>query len=152
MEVAMKASTIISMVPTSKHVHDVYLGEKGVIQTLKKLDQESRKETLCLDESTIEQSVSKATALKLRETGADMMDAPVSGGASSCNAGNSEALQCHTNVRVGVVGARDGTLAIMVGGDEASFQRALPVLQPMARKVTYCGDLGAGLAAKLSNK
>ncbi|KAJ9626681.1 hypothetical protein H2204_009951 [Knufia peltigerae] len=130
MEVAMKASTIISMVPTSKHVHDVYLGEKGVIQTLKKLDQESRKETLCLDESTIEQSVSKATALKLRETGADMMDAPVSGG---------------------VVGARDGTLAIMVGGDEASFQRALPVLQPMARKVTYCGDLGAGLAAKLSN-
>lgn len=52
----------------------------------------------------------------------------------------------------GVVGARDGTLAIMVGGDPVSFERSLPVLQPMARKVTHCGDLGTGLAAKISNK
>lgn len=40
----------------------------------------------------------------------------------------------------------------MVGGDEQSFERALPVLSPMARKVTHCGDLGTGLAAKISNK
>jgi 3-hydroxyisobutyrate dehydrogenase len=52
----------------------------------------------------------------------------------------------------GVVGARDGTLAIMVGGDAGSFEKALPVLSPMARKVTHCGDLGTGLAAKISNK
>ena len=57
-----------------------------------------------------------------------------------------------SNTCPGVVGARDGTLAIMVGGDQASFDRCLPALQPMARKVTYCGDLGAGLAAKISNK
>lgn len=53
---------------------------------------------------------------------------------------------------LGVVGARDGTLSIMVGGDAATFQRALPFLQPMARKVTHCGDLGTGLAAKIANK
>lgn len=40
----------------------------------------------------------------------------------------------------------------MVGGDEQSFERALPVLSPMANKVTHCGDLGTGLAAKISNK
>lgn len=40
----------------------------------------------------------------------------------------------------------------MVGGDKASFDKAAPYLQSMARKVTYCGDLGAGLAAKIANK
>lgn len=55
-------------------------------------------------------------------------------------------------VRQGVVGAEKGTLAIMVGGNKASYDRSVPVLQSMARKVTYCGDLGAGLAAKISNK
>lgn len=53
---------------------------------------------------------------------------------------------------IGVIGARDGTLAIMVGGDRVSFERAVPYLQPMARQVMYCGDLGAGFAAKISNK
>ncbi|KAJ5414088.1 3-hydroxyisobutyrate dehydrogenase [Penicillium cosmopolitanum] len=131
-EVAKQASTIISMVPTGRHVRDVYVdGEKSVFSALQTLSQDQRSATLCMDQSTIEQSVSKAVALELRKAGADMLDAPVSGG---------------------VVGAENGTLAIMVGGDKASFDRSVPVLQSMARKVTYCGDLGAGLAAKISNK
>ncbi|KIW04923.1 3-hydroxyisobutyrate dehydrogenase [Verruconis gallopava] len=129
-EVATNASYIISMVPTSAHVQEVYTGKNGVLDALKTLDDQEKKRTLCLDQSTIEQSVSKSIALKMREVGADMMDAPVSGG---------------------VVGARDGTLAIMVGGDAKSYQKAVPVLSPMARKVTHCGDLGTGLAAKISN-
>jgi 3-hydroxyisobutyrate dehydrogenase len=52
----------------------------------------------------------------------------------------------------GVVGAEKGTLAIMVGGDKSAFDRSVPVLASMSRKVTYCGDLGAGLAAKIANK
>jgi 3-hydroxyisobutyrate dehydrogenase len=40
----------------------------------------------------------------------------------------------------------------MVGGSKASFDQSVPVLESMARKVTYCGDLGARLAAKISNK
>jgi hypothetical protein len=79
-EVATNASYIITMVPTSQHVHDVYLGKDGVMRALEKMNQESRSQTLCLDQSTIEQSVSKAVALKMREVDADMMDAPVSGG------------------------------------------------------------------------
>ena len=57
-----------------------------------------------------------------------------------------------SDLRIVVVGARDGTLAIMVGGDKTSFDRSSRVLQPMARKVTHCGDLGTGLAAKIANK
>ncbi|CAF3652165.1 unnamed protein product [Fusarium graminearum] len=55
-------------------------------------------------------------------------------------------------VPTGVVGAEQGTLAIMVGGSKTSFDRSVPVLESMSRKVTYCGDLGAGLAAKIANK
>ncbi|UPL02462.1 hypothetical protein LCI18_013396 [Fusarium solani-melongenae] len=131
-DVAQKASTIISMVPTGKHVQEVYVGEgNSVLSALKSMSQDQRAKTLCIDQSTIEQSVSKAVALQLRQVGADLVDAPVSGG---------------------VVGAEKGTLAIMVGGSKTSFDRSVPVLQSMARKVTYCGDLGAGLAAKISNK
>ncbi|KAK1993399.1 3-hydroxyisobutyrate dehydrogenase [Colletotrichum falcatum] len=130
-DVAKQASIIISMVPTGKHVRDVYVeGEKSVLSALKTLGEDQRSATLCMDQSTIEQSVSKAVALELRKAGADLLDAPVSGG---------------------VVGAKNGTLAIMVGGDKTSFTRSVPVLQSMGRKVTYCGDLGAGLAAKIAN-
>ncbi|KAH7268977.1 NAD binding domain of 6-phosphogluconate dehydrogenase-domain-containing protein [Fusarium redolens] len=130
-DVAQKASTIITMVPTGKHVQEVYVGEgKSVLSALKAMSQDQRADTLCIDQSTIEQSVSNAVALQMRQVGADLVDAPVSGG---------------------VIGAEKGTLAIMVGGSKTSYHRSVPVLQSMARKVTYCGDLGAGLAAKISN-
>lgn len=67
------------MVPTGAHVRDVYLGKDGVMNALKQLEGDQTS-TLCLDQSTIEQRVSKEVALKMREIGADMMDAPVSGG------------------------------------------------------------------------
>lgn len=80
-DVAQSASTIISMVPTGKHVQEVYVGEgKSVLNALKTMSEEQRAATLCIDQSTIEQSVSKAVALKLREADADLVDAPVSGG------------------------------------------------------------------------
>ncbi|KAF5548288.1 3-hydroxyisobutyrate dehydrogenase [Fusarium mexicanum] len=130
-DVAQKASTIITMVPTGKHVQEVYVGQgKSVLSALKDMSQDQRTDTLCIDQSTIEQSASKAVALQLRQVGADLVDAPVSGG---------------------VVGAEKGTLAIMVGGSKTSYHRSVPVLEAMSRKVTYCGDLGAGLAAKISN-
>ncbi|KAI7644147.1 hypothetical protein KC322_g19746, partial [Hortaea werneckii] len=78
-EIAQNASTIISMVPTGKHVREVYLGENSVMTALNSQTQEERAATLCLDQSTIEQSVSKDVALAMRAVGADMLDAPVSG-------------------------------------------------------------------------
>lgn len=67
-----------------------------------------------------------------------------------------ESIRCtlltETLFSSGVVGAQKGTLAIMVGGDPSTFAKAEPILQSMASKVTLCGDLGAGLAAKIANK
>ncbi|KAG9508354.1 hypothetical protein J7337_001918 [Fusarium musae] len=105
------------MVPTGKNVQEVYAGhEKSVLSALKAMSQDQRADTLCIDQSTIEQSVSKAVALELRKAGADLVDAPVSGG---------------------VIGAEKGTLAIMVGGSMTSYDRSVPVLQAMARKINH---------------
>ena len=74
------------MVPTGKHVRDVYTeGEKSVLSALQELSVDNRSATLCMDQSTIEQSISKAVALELRNIGADMLDAPVSGGMFTCH-------------------------------------------------------------------
>jgi 3-hydroxyisobutyrate dehydrogenase len=72
------------MVPTGKHVQEVHVGKgKSVLKALESMNQDQRAEALCIDQSTIEQSVSKAVALQLREAGADLVDAPVSGGKPS---------------------------------------------------------------------
>lgn len=114
------------------------MGEsKSVLSALESMSQEERAATLCVDQSTIEQKVSKTVALRLREAGADLVDAPVSGGKSIVLVLKaSKAHQC-----AGVIGAEKGTLAIMVGGSKSSFDRAVPVLESMSRKVTYCGGL-----------
>jgi hypothetical protein len=69
------------MVPTRKHVQEVYVGGgKSVLTALKSMSQDQRAATLCMDQSTIEQRVSRAVAFQLRDAGADLVDAPVSGG------------------------------------------------------------------------
>ncbi|HQR25159.1 MAG TPA: NAD(P)-dependent oxidoreductase, partial [Steroidobacteraceae bacterium] len=87
--------------------------------------------TIVIDCSTVSSDTARAAAAKLAGCGADFLDAPVSGG---------------------VEGARDGTLAIMVGGSPEAFERAAPVLQAMGRTVTHFGPSGAGQAAKATNQ
>ena len=87
--------------------------------------------TIVIDCSTVSGDTARSAAHRLRERGAQFLDAPVSGG---------------------VEGARDGTLAIMVGGDATAFERAMPVLQAMGRTVTHFGASGSGQAAKATNQ
>jgi 3-hydroxyisobutyrate dehydrogenase len=87
--------------------------------------------TIVIDCSTVSADTARSAAHRLRERGAHFLDAPVSGG---------------------VEGARDGTLAIMVGGDEQAFERAMPVLQALGRTVTHFGASGSGQAAKATNQ
>ncbi len=86
---------------------------------------------LVMDCSTVSSATALQASALLAARGAQFLDCPVSGGTE---------------------GARDATLAIMVGGSEAAFQRALPVLQAMGRTVTRFGDTGAGQAAKATNQ
>lgn len=87
--------------------------------------------TIVIDCSTVSADTARSAAHRLADRKAVFLDAPVSGG---------------------VEGARDGTLAIMVGGDEQAFQRALPALKAMGKAVTHFGPSGSGQAAKATNQ
>jgi len=86
---------------------------------------------IIIDCSTVSADTARVAAHRLRAREARFLDAPVSGG---------------------VEGARDGTLAIMVGGEAEAFERARPVLEAMGRTVTHFGETGAGQAAKATNQ
>jgi 3-hydroxyisobutyrate dehydrogenase len=88
-------------------------------------------DTIVIDCSTVSADTARSAAHRLRERKAAFLDAPVSGG---------------------VEGARDGTLAVMVGGELEAFDRARPVLAAMGRTVTHFGASGAGQAAKATNQ
>jgi 3-hydroxyisobutyrate dehydrogenase len=90
----------------------------------------AREGTLFIDTSTISVDDARTINSQAAERGFAQLDAPVSGG---------------------VKGATAGTLAFMVGGDEAAVQRARPVLEPLAGKIIHCGASGTGQAAKLCN-
>lgn len=85
---------------------------------------------LFIDTSTISVDDAREIHAKANAAGFDQLDAPVSGG---------------------IKGATAGTLAFMVGGEDAAVERAKPILEPMAGKVIHCGASGAGQAAKLCN-
>ena len=103
---------------------DVLSVVDGLLATL-------RPQSLLIDCSTISASAARIAAQRLAQAGSEFLDAPVSGG---------------------VEGARDATLAIMVGGKQEVFERALPVLQAMGRTITHFGATGAGQAAKATNQ
>lgn len=122
--VARQSDIIITCVSDTPDVEEVVLGPGGVIEG-------ARPGSLLIDCSTISPNTTKAIAEKLRERGVHMLDAPVSGGSE---------------------GAAKGTLSIMIGGEAAQLERAMPALQAMGRTITHVGDHGAGQTAKLVNQ
>ncbi|BGP58657.1 hypothetical protein JCM8202_006367 [Rhodotorula sphaerocarpa] len=129
--VARLASTIVTMLPSSKEVEEVFLGENGLSEGLEGLADSKRAETLIIDCTTGDREEAIQVAQKMRDlVGASMIDAPVSGG---------------------VVGAEKGTLSFMVGGPQEAFQRAEPHLAKMGARAIHCGDSGNGLAVKICN-
>lgn len=123
-EVGEMSDFIITMLPASKHVQEVVLGENGVIHGAKE-------GTVIIDMSSITPVVSKQIANEVAKKGVEMLDAPVSGGEPK---------------------AIDGTLAIMVGGKKEVFESALPMLRSMGKDVTLVGENGCGTTAKLANQ
>lgn len=123
-EVAENSEIIITMLPASKHVQSVVLGENGILAGAKE-------GSIIIDMSSITPAVSKALAEEAAKIGVGFLDAPVSGGEP---------------------GAINGTLAIMVGGKEAVFEKAKPVLYDMGKNVTLVGESGSGVTAKLANQ
>jgi 2-hydroxy-3-oxopropionate reductase len=123
-EVAEQSDVVITMLPDSPQVREVLVGEDGVLEGLKE-------GALVVDMSTISPVVTEELAEKVKEKGASMLDAPVSGGD---------------------VGAIEGTLSIMVGGSEDDFERARPLFDVMGKTVTHVGPVGAGQVVKAANQ
>lgn len=123
-DVAAEVDVLITMLPNSPEVELVALGKDGIIEG-------ARKGLLYLDMSTISPLVSQKVGKALIAKGVRMLDAPVSGGEK---------------------GAIDAALSIMVGGDQADFDAALPVFQALGKTVTHLGPLGAGGFTKLANQ
>ncbi len=123
-EVAAQVDILFTNLPDSPDVEQVALGEQGVIAG-------ARAGMIFIDNSTIKPATARKIAAALAEKGVLALDAPVSGGD---------------------IGARQGTLAIMVGGPAEALERALPVLQATGKTITHVGESGAGQIAKACNQ
>lgn len=117
------AEVVVSMLPASRHVEGLYLGDSGLLAAIPA-------GALVIDCSTIAPASAKKVAHAAAERGLAMIDAPVSGGTA---------------------GAAAGTLTFIVGGHAQALERARPVLESMGRNIFHVGDSGAGQVAKLCN-
>ena len=117
------AEVVITMLPAGEQVREVYLGAGGVLATVEP-------ETLLIDCSTIDVATAREVAQAARDKARAMVDAPVSGG---------------------VAGAEAASLTFMVGGDDAAFERARPLLETMGKTIVHAGGPGNGQAAKICN-
>jgi 2-hydroxy-3-oxopropionate reductase len=123
-EVAELSDLVITMLPDSPDVEQVVLGEAGVVEGI-------RPGALFVDMSTIAPATTEKIYKILKEKGVESLDAPVSGGE---------------------VGAKKGTLSIMVGGQEDAFKRALPVFEVVGANMVHIGKPGAGQITKACNQ
>lgn len=123
-EVAALSDVIFTCVTASRDVEEVVLGARGVVEGV-------RPGSLVVDCSTIAPETARQLHTRLKAHGVGFVDAPVSGGD---------------------VGARAGTLAVMVGGERADFERALPLLEAIGRRIVHVGPPGAGQVVKLCNQ
>lgn len=123
-EVAARVDVVFTNLPDSPDVEQVALGPSGVIEA-------ARPGLIFVDNSTIKPATAREIARRLGEKGVLCLDAPVSGGD---------------------IGARQGTLSIMVGGPAQALERVRPVLQAMGKSITHVGESGAGQIAKAANQ
>lgn len=123
-EVATNVDVVFTNLPDTPDVESVVLGKDGIIEG-------AHAGLIYVDNSTIKPAVARDIARKLAEVGVQALDAPVSGGD---------------------IGARNATLAIMVGGPAEALNKVMPVFHAMGRTITHVGDAGAGQIAKAANQ
>lgn len=122
-ELAKEADVVISIVGYPKDVEEIYLGAAGVLAV--------KEGGVVIDMTTSSPALAKKIFAAAKEKGVAALDAPVSGGD---------------------IGARDGTLAIMVGGEKEAFERCKEIFAAMGKAVRYFGAAGSGQLVKMSNQ
>ena len=131
-EVAKRADIVITMLPDTPNVEEVLFGERGVAAGLKASPKGSDGQPkVVVDMSSISPMATKRFAQRIEALGAQYLDAPVSGGE---------------------VGAKAASLTIMVGGHEATFERARPLFETLGKNITLVGGNGDGQTTKVANQ
>ncbi|MFW9939196.1 MAG: NAD(P)-dependent oxidoreductase, partial [Candidatus Thorarchaeota archaeon] len=123
-EVSEKSDIVFTIVGFPQDVKEVYFGDNGILKGI-------RKGGIIIDMTTSEPTLAKEIYDKARAIGVSSIDAPVSGGD---------------------IGAREGTLAIMAGGDKDTYDKILPLFELMGKNIAYMGKAGAGQHTKMSNQ
>ena len=123
-EVAEQVDVVFTNLPDSPDVEKVALGENGILAG-------GRAGLIMVDNSTIKPASARMIAERFKEKEMFALDAPVSGGD---------------------IGAKNGTLTIMVGGGAEALEKVMPVFQAMGKTITHVGDAGAGQVAKAANQ
>ncbi|RDI73255.1 2-hydroxy-3-oxopropionate reductase [Gaiella occulta] len=123
-DAAARSDVVVTMLPNGEIVEDVVAGPRGILAG-------TRPGQLVIDMSTIDPGVSRRLATLAAKRDVRMLDAPVSGGD---------------------VGAQQGTLSIMVGGDAADVERARPIFEILGKTVVHVGPHGAGQVVKACNQ
>jgi 3-hydroxyisobutyrate dehydrogenase len=122
-EAVSGVDAVVTMLPSSPHVEDVYLGRGKLLEA-------ARAGTLLMDCSTIAPDTARKVAAAAKAKNCEMIDAPVSGGTA---------------------GAQGATLTFMVGGSDSTLEKARPFLEAMGKNIFHAGDSGAGQVAKACN-
>ncbi len=123
-ETAMRSDTVITMLTDTPALEKVIAGKSGILEA-------AGPDTLVIDMSTAKMLATKDLAARIKKCGGAYVDAPVSGG---------------------TMGAKQGTMSIMVGGDESALARAMPILKVLGGKITHVGGIGAGQVVKAANQ
>ncbi|QGZ43569.1 MULTISPECIES: NAD(P)-dependent oxidoreductase [Bacillus amyloliquefaciens group] len=123
-DLSEKADIIITMVGYPSDVEDIYLGENGILR-------HAKEGAFVIDMTTSKPSLAKKIAEQAKEKSIHALDAPVSGGD---------------------IGARNGTLAIMAGGEKEAFEACLPLFSVMGENIQYQGPAGSGQHTKMCNQ
>lgn len=123
-EIAQISETVFTIVGFPKDVEEVYLGKEGILAGIKQ-------GSTIIDMTTSEPSLAQKIYQEAKKKGVSCIDAPVSGGD---------------------VGAKNGTLAIMAGGDKETYEKILPLFELMGNNIAYMGKAGAGQHTKMSNQ
>jgi len=123
-EAARDADVVLLCLPAAEEVRDVLTREDGIFAS-------ARRGTIVVDCSTIDPASSRDVAARCAARGLDFLEAPLSGG---------------------TIGAKNGTLTLMIGGDAAVLERARPVLEAVGKNLFHVGGPGAGQTVKLCNQ
>jgi 3-hydroxyisobutyrate dehydrogenase len=123
-DVAASVDVVCINVTDTPDVEAILLGDDGVIHG-------ARPGLIVIDHSTVRPDSTRAFAERLVKVGVTLLDAPVSGGD---------------------VGAKNGTLSIMVGGDSKAFEKCMPVFRAVGKTITHVGESGAGQVCKACNQ